>query len=569
MYIDIGIIKYRLYRYTLYFLTSQRCNTIVTIIHYADLLIFTDSIFMKISSQLKLVSAITVGTLLLAVAICTWKLMALHQSFESNQHMQGNLNQLAQIKSTMLTISRVDVMEPEILKILQEGETQINLSAKELTSGLNESQSEKLKVLLEKNWQTYLKQFRSAAQIAESSPEDALSIPEQIYRNDLRPAIDEIALLSQEIKQSAQMTNAEIERNINQLIWGVITPIVIAGLIILISQLGFAKRLHHALSEMSTVARKLHEGKISQRMPENDDELGHLGLAINRFLQQLQNVLTQASRAAIESRKDAQRVNDLSSAVSQNTASQSQQLSEIGQGSETLSSAIAYVGQLAAQAAVTAQSSLHATIEADNAGQTTLKNLAALIEHFVQVETEMKTLSLSFNDIVAVSSTIKDIADQTNLLALNAAIEAARAGESGRGFAVVADEVRKLAQHTTDSTQKIQEILQKTKNNTTVTAKAIQSASTHLHDFTELGATVSRSLGQIRIESEAVAEKMASIAAAVDEQTASSQSIAEQVSRISQGLHRTNTDSQSMKHEMDGLTVIANDLEKTLANFHF
>ncbi len=144
----------------------------------------------------------------------------------------------------------------------------------------------------------------------------------------------------------------------------------------------------------------------------------------------------------------------------------------------------------------------------------------------------MQTLSLSFADIVAVSSTIKEIADQTNLLALNAAIEAARAGESGRGFAVVADEVRKLAQHTTDSTKKIQDILQKTQNNTKVTTKAIQAAAIHLRDFNEHGQTVSRSLTQIRIESEEVAEKMASIAAAVDEQTASAQSIAEQVSRI-------------------------------------
>ena len=58
------------------------------------------------------------------------------------------------------------------------------------------------------------------------------------------------------------------------------------------------------------------------------------------------------------------------------------------------------------------------------------------------------------NEVVTL---INGIADQINLLALNAAIEAARAGDAGRGFAVVADEVRKLAQHTSGSTQKIQE----------------------------------------------------------------------------------------------------------------
>ena len=51
---------------------------------------------------------------------------------------------------------------------------------------------------------------------------------------------------------------------------------------------------------MSAVANQLRDGQIAMRMPENKDELGHLGKAINQFLQQLQRVLTQTSHAAIE-----------------------------------------------------------------------------------------------------------------------------------------------------------------------------------------------------------------------------------------------------------------------------
>lgn len=524
---------------------------------------------MKISTQLKLVSAITVGALFVAVMICSWKLSILNQNFNANQQMQTSLNQLAQMKSTMLSVSRLDVMSPDINQSLQEGEAQVADAQKQLSQVLTAEQSTVLTQSLEQKWQRYLSQFRNAVQIAETSPEDAVSIPEQLFRNDLTPAIVAISELSKAISLDANKAKEIIEKDIKQLIWGVIIPIIFAGLIIVFSQLGFAKRLQKSLNTMSAVANQLRDGQISMRMPESKDELGHLGVAINQFLQQLHRVLTQTSHAAIESRADAQRITELSSAVSHNTDSQSQQLNEIGQGSETLSAAIAYVGQLAAQAAATAQSSLHATIEADQAGHTTIQNLASFSTHFQQVESEMQTLSLSFADIVAVSSTIKDIADQTNLLALNAAIEAARAGESGRGFAVVADEVRKLAQHTTDSTKKIQDILQKTQNNTKVTTKAIQAAAIHLRDFNEHGQTVSRSLTQIRIESEEVAEKMASIAAAVDEQTASAQSIAEQVSRISLGLNKTNSDSKAMKHEMEGLTVVANDLEKSMQVFRF
>ncbi len=522
---------------------------------------------MKIATQLKYVSTITLAALITAALICSWKLHTLRLHFLENQQKQTSIAQLAQMKSSMLTLSRLDVMAPDAEPQLQQAEQQIHSLQQALTPTLTPIQQQSLQQALKQNWQRYLTQFRSAIKIAETSPEDAITMPEQLYRNDLSPLLEQISQLMGQIVSDAQHSETTIQQDIQQLIWGVLIPIGGAGLIIIISQLGFAKRLQSTLHKMGLIAQRLHEGEITLRMPESRDELGQLSLAINQFLQQLQQVLTQASIAATATRADTHRISDLSNAVSQNTHDQSLQLDDIRHASTTLSSAIAHVGTLAAQAANTAQSSFAATSNADQAGQITLNNLSALSSHFAQVETEMQTLARSFSEIVTASATIKDIADQTNLLALNAAIEAARAGESGRGFAVVADEVRKLAQHTTASTRNIQDILKKTQTNTSVTSHAISAASLCLGQFSEHGQTVSRSLSQIRNESEGVANMMESIAVAVDQQTAAAQAIAEQVSAISIGLNHTHNDSQAIKQEMAELADVANELERSMATF--
>ena len=100
--------------------------------------------------------------------------------------------------------------------------------------------------------------------------------------------------------------------------------------------------------------------------------------------------------------------------------------------------------------------------------------------------------------------TIDEIAFQTNLLALNAAVEAARAGEAGAGFAVVADEVRNLAMRASEAARN--------------TAALIDDSVKRIQEGTGLVDVTNKDFDDVAQSAAKVAELIAEIAAASQEQ---------------------------------------------------
>ncbi|MDX1738129.1 MAG: methyl-accepting chemotaxis protein [Alphaproteobacteria bacterium] len=86
--------------------------------------------------------------------------------------------------------------------------------------------------------------------------------------------------------------------------------------------------------------------------------------------------------------------------------------------------------------------------EASNLAERTdqsFENYKQSVQEIELINTNLREVVETGQEIGSQVALIQDIAKKTNLLALNATIEAARAGEFGKGFAVVASEVKSLA----------------------------------------------------------------------------------------------------------------------------
>jgi methyl-accepting chemotaxis protein len=194
---------------------------------------------------------------------------------------------------------------------------------------------------------------------------------------------------------------------------------------------------------------------------------------------------------------------------------------ELSEGAEQASAQAKVVAHAAAEVSSNLQTVAGATTEMDASiqeiGRTqahVTSSVNAAVAGTSAADAKMRQLDDASAEIGQILKVITSIADQTNLLALNATIEAARAGEHGKGFAVVAGEVKELARETAKATEDIGARI------AAAQASSVDAAAS----IREIGEII----GQVN-------DTHATIAAAVDQQTATAGDMARNIAGAAEG----------------------------------
>ncbi len=191
-------------------------------------------------------------------------------------------------------------------------------------------------------------------------------------------------------------------------------------------------------------------------------------IQLNKGVDKVSNAATEVSQASVS--------------MADGTREQSSALSQTNQSLKSIAETTAHNSELASDA----------NRITTNACQMVDRSFSEMRK----LQDAMEEIRESSDEISAIIKTIDEIAFQTNILALNAAVEAARAGESGAGFAVVADEVRNLAQRSAqaaqDTTQKIEDSIQRANNGSKISTTVGEDLSKIVEKVREVDGVVGK-----------------------------------------------------------------------------
>jgi len=341
---------------------------------------------------------------------------------------------------------------------------------------------------------------------------------------------------------------------------------ILAGLVLVAATLGYLGRyLRQAKDAIRTMA---DSGDLTIPVPQGRfDEIGEImiQLAIMRNkLHELIADLVEKIGSMGQASVDLSRAAGNSERI---TNSQSEAASSMAATVEELSVS---VDQVRDHASESMRLSEEASRKAVDGGQI-IHDAAGGMSHIAEVvksaATNVRALEDYSGQISGIVQVIRDIADQTNLLALNAAIEAARAGEQGRGFAVVADEVRKLAERTSNSTREITGMIDKIQAGTRQAVQEMEAGVAQVSAGVDLARRAGDAVTDIRTSTEASAQAVSHITAALQEQSSAARDIARQVEKIAQGAEENAASvgqTSAAAHHLNGL---AEELERMAARF--
>ena len=378
---------------------------------------------------------------------------------------------------------------------------------------------------------------KQAGQVQSPEAQAAASAKFAKLEGDIANQLEEIADMGYSSAQSRdKAATEEMNADVRNII------LITLFLLVVSSAAGFLfnQDVKKRLGQLGQSADRIAEGDLATEVvTSTGDELGDVAASFEIMRQRVHKVLLEINQGADQVAAGAHNVSDASVALSQGA---SQQAASV----EQLSASIAEIASQTASNAQNAEKANDLTVGTKEKAQ--LGN-----EEMQEMLSAMDEINASSANISKIIKVIDEIAFQTNILALNAAVEAARAGQHGKGFAVVAEEVRNLAARSAKAAKE--------------TTDMIEGSMAKVETGREIAHKTADALNAIVGDVSSVADIVANIAKASNEQKLALEQINQGVQQVSQVVQANSSTSEEAATASQNLNQQADIMRANVGKF--